>query len=303
MTDTCEQIYADLPCGRSGVATLTKPIDESNTKLTLAEGHGDCLPDPSDHQHFYIRVIDPCNGCCEHMRVVKKANDELEVERDGSQCECISAPARVEYDSNSNRAVLDKASALSFNVVSPLEWDCETRTLSLNCEALMGQLLDILRDRGGDDEDAGDSNVDKINKLEGRLKDIEDELSGLPSKEDMEEIQEDLSDARSTLDNLGVDDLKSKLKNAAKKSEVNDMKGKLDVVEGDVSALKTFREEAENNINDLSSDMSTAKDDIETLQGDMDTAKDDIKSLQSDVGDNSEQVSKNKDDISDLKED
>ena len=135
----CPPIYVGLPCHLSGVGFLgaahaSTPLGAASLKLQV--GHGRFFPEVPAGQFFYAEITDACNECCELVKVVGKTDDTLEVIRESGRCECFSGNSRVRYVSDSREAILAIASEVPLNVTEPLRWDCETRTLSIDCNKL-----------------------------------------------------------------------------------------------------------------------------------------------------------------------
>lgn len=147
----CAPSYLGLPCHLSGVGYTARSSPLGSASLQLQEGHGAQFPAVSPGEFFYAEVTDGCHTCCEVVRVVGRVGDVLEIERDAPSCDCFSANSRVSYLSTTKEAILAIAAEVPFNVVEPLVWDCETRTLSLDC----AQLQQMIFGPCGDDSGGG----------------------------------------------------------------------------------------------------------------------------------------------------
>lgn len=132
----CPTRYVPLPCAMSGVGFTATTTQRSSGSIQLQAGHGANFPEVAGGKFYFVHVESRCGSCCEHVRVVGKAGDTLHIQRLGQGCECIPSNARVRYDGMSREAVFAIAQEVPFNVVDPLVWDCETRTLSVNCAKL-----------------------------------------------------------------------------------------------------------------------------------------------------------------------
>ena len=132
----CPPRYAGLPCHLSGVGFTAIPAPLGSTVLYLQGGHGAFFPALAAGQFFYAEVTDDCNACCEVVRVTANTDDQLTIVRGSPTCDCIRSNSRVRYVSDTRDAILAIAADLPFEVQSPLVWDCNTRTLSIDCAAL-----------------------------------------------------------------------------------------------------------------------------------------------------------------------
>lgn len=131
----CKQRLQTLPCNKQGYGFLSVPVRPTDTTIHLMKGHGEYFPELVGDQFFFVRV-QGCNGCCETMRVVARAGDKLTVERMGA-CPCIESNARVSYDHSSREYAHALIREVGLNTKSPLHYDCETNTISLDCNAVM----------------------------------------------------------------------------------------------------------------------------------------------------------------------
>lgn len=132
---TCKNLLVALPCDLQGFGYTREPLNKTATEIKLMKGHGAYFPTLEQGQFFFVRVS-ACNDCCEQMRVIAVNGDTLQVERNGSGCECISSNARVQYDYMSKEYIQAAAREIGLNVTSPLTYDCETNTLSIDCNKL-----------------------------------------------------------------------------------------------------------------------------------------------------------------------
>jgi len=130
---TCPALLEPLNCSQTGVGFAAGPLASGGTTITLMAGQGDNFPTPSDEKVFYVDV-GGC-GCCARLKVTRRVGDVLTVEPSNA-CTCIQSGARVAYATGSAEHARLAAMEVPFNVVPPLHWDCRTRALSIDCEAL-----------------------------------------------------------------------------------------------------------------------------------------------------------------------
>lgn len=130
---TCPALLEPLNCAQTGVGFMALAYTAGATTLTLQQGQGEHFPVPASGRVFYVDV-GGC-GCCGRLKVTGRVGDVLTVEP-FTGCTCMSANARVAYASNSPEHMRLVAMEVPFNAVPPLHWDCETRTLSIDCEEL-----------------------------------------------------------------------------------------------------------------------------------------------------------------------
>ena len=126
----CPVRYPGLPCHLSGVGYTARPALLGSASLVLQSGHGAQFPALTAGQFFFAEVVDACGD------VVDVDGDTLAIVRDSPTCDCFASNSRVRYVSDSREAILAIAAEVPFDVVEPLEWDCATRTLSINCAKL-----------------------------------------------------------------------------------------------------------------------------------------------------------------------
>lgn len=142
----CPQHYKELPCAYTGVGYTAQTLILNQTSLYLRTGHGAHFPDLGDGDYFYAYLTDGCDECCEQVKVVAKAGDVLTIERPEMHCDCFSTNSRLSYTVCSVAAIEAIARGVGLNVVDPLVYDCETRTLSIDC----GKLHDMIANPCGD---------------------------------------------------------------------------------------------------------------------------------------------------------
>lgn len=171
----CDPKYLDLPCSLSGLGYTAAALSDVGTEITLMQGHGAFFPEVGDGEYFFARLTTACGDCCEEVRVIGRDADTLTVERASASCGCFSSNSAVRYERTSKSAILAIASEAPINVVSPLHWDCETRTLSFDCEELLNLLGDAWRTACGGGSDGGDlgpqvtANTQAIQNLLGAM--------------------------------------------------------------------------------------------------------------------------------------
>ena len=132
----CNNNLVFISCEYSGIGFTSKAVPEDATRIQLMKGHGKNFPPVTKGSHFYI-TVEGCNSCCETMRVVGIDGDVLEVERNlGDACTCIKGNAKVSYTSSNKEFFEDINGVIPLNVQSPLKFDCNTNTLSVDCAEL-----------------------------------------------------------------------------------------------------------------------------------------------------------------------
>lgn len=136
----CSPRYVGLPCPLSGVGYSAAAVPLGAASIQLQPGHGAFFPAILPGQFFYAEVTDGCGGCCETVRVTAKMGDVLTIVRDAPVCDCLSSNSRIRYVSDTRDAILAIAEEVPINVVAPLIWDCETRTLRIDC-ALLHEMI------------------------------------------------------------------------------------------------------------------------------------------------------------------
>lgn len=132
----CPNKYAELPCSVSGVGYLHSKTGLHTQELWMIKGHASQFPSLQDGEFFFAYIHDNCNKTCLKVRVtfVDKINDVLTI--DAPLSVCFSSQSRVSYDHSSVERTREIAASVGINVVPPLVYDCETRTLSIDCAGL-----------------------------------------------------------------------------------------------------------------------------------------------------------------------
>jgi hypothetical protein len=135
MSATCPPTLTPLGCDQTGVGFLSMAWNLADTSLHLRAGMGASFPIPSSATSYWVD-LGGC-GCCARVQVTGRVGDVLTiVPPPATGCTCISSNTRVAYASNSPEHMRELAKEVGINVVSPLVWNCATRTLSLDCAAL-----------------------------------------------------------------------------------------------------------------------------------------------------------------------
>lgn len=135
MTATCPSTLAPLACGQSGVGFTT--CVSSVTEIRLQAGQGENFPDTRDGRTFWVDIGDERCGCCMRLHVHDRDGDTLFTDPPvGGDCHAVPGATRVAYATNSPEHMLAIASEVGIAAVSPLRYDCKTRRLWIDCEAL-----------------------------------------------------------------------------------------------------------------------------------------------------------------------
>lgn len=134
----CVGTYAPLPCALTGVGFTKSPVTAGATVLPLMTGGASQFPELDPGQYFFATLTHGCNNCCEEVRVVevRRATDELVVERQDGACECLTSNSRVRYETCSVRAIRAIAAEAAPEVQAPLVYDCDTHTIRIDCAQL-----------------------------------------------------------------------------------------------------------------------------------------------------------------------
>lgn len=130
---TCPARLEQLGCHQTGVGFLACPLSASATELVLQDGQGANFPTPQNGRVFYVD-IDGC-GCCTRLKVTGRVEDTLTVEPTGT-CSCVKSNARIRYAHGSPEHMRLAAMEAMPTFVYPLVYDCETHTVSIDCEGL-----------------------------------------------------------------------------------------------------------------------------------------------------------------------
>lgn len=137
---TCDTKYAQLPCHQTGVAYTHSKTNVGDTVLRLQQKHSAQLPILGAGQFFYATLTDACNKRCQQVKVVAVDMVNDTVTLDTPLADCMSSNARLRYDICDVNAILAIAESVGLNVTPPLQYDCNTRTLSINCVQLREML-------------------------------------------------------------------------------------------------------------------------------------------------------------------
>lgn len=137
----CPNCYAELPCHLSGVGYTFTTAEVGSQVLRLQKNHAMHFPKLNDCQYFFVYLTDACNKRCAQARVIGVDYTADALYLDSPLPMCLSSLSRVSYDVGSVAAIRSIAAEIGINAISPLVYDCATRTLSIDCQA-MRDLLD-----------------------------------------------------------------------------------------------------------------------------------------------------------------
>lgn len=137
----CPSCYAELPCALTGVGFIHTPAPIGARELILNKNHGAHFPDLQGCEFFFAYITDACTNQCVKVRItaVNKTTDRLTLETPLTAC--VPSLSKITYDSTSVEAIREIADGVGINVLSPLVYDCSTRTLSIDCQK-MRELMD-----------------------------------------------------------------------------------------------------------------------------------------------------------------
>lgn len=143
-TDTsgvnCKSCYAELACEKTGVGFVHTPVEIGATVIRLQHGHAQHFPVLQECEYFFAHITDACTKMCEQIRIIDVNTDNDTITLATPMTSCFSSNSRIMYDVRSVSAIRAIASEVGINVVAPLEYNCETRTLSINCQELRNLL-------------------------------------------------------------------------------------------------------------------------------------------------------------------
>lgn len=143
----CPSKYAELACPLTGCGYVHSPMPVGAREIPLIKNQAANFPDLQQGEFFFIYATDACTKQCTKLKVigVNKVTDRLTIETPTTVC--IPSLSRVCYENTSVEAQREIAASVGINVVFPLVYDCETRTLSIDCQGLR-QLMDSCQDGG-----------------------------------------------------------------------------------------------------------------------------------------------------------
>lgn len=132
----CPSNYAELTCPLTGCGYIHTPVGIGAREIRLIKNQASNFPDLQVGEFFFVYVNDACNHQCTKLKVVgvNKTTDTLTIET--PTINCIPSNSRICYESTSVEAIREIAAGVGINVVHPLVYDCETRTLSIDCQGL-----------------------------------------------------------------------------------------------------------------------------------------------------------------------
>ena len=132
----CPSNYAELTCPLTGCGYIHTPVGIGAREIRLIKNQASNFPDLQVDEFFFVYVNDACNHQCTKLKVVgvNKTTDTLTIET--PTINCIPSNSRICYESTSVEAIREIAAGVGINVVHPLVYDCETRTLSIDCQGL-----------------------------------------------------------------------------------------------------------------------------------------------------------------------
>lgn len=132
----CPSNYAELTCPLTGCGYIHTPVGIGAREIRLIKNQASNFPDLQVGEFFFVYVNDACNHQCTKLKVVgvNKTTDTLTIET--PTINCIPSNSRICYETSSVEAIREIAAGVGINVVHPLVYDCETRTLSIDCQGL-----------------------------------------------------------------------------------------------------------------------------------------------------------------------
>lgn len=132
----CPNLYAELDCCLTGTGFLHSKSGIGATELHLIKGHASHFPTLQNREFFFAYITDACTKQCTQVTVtgVDKTTDTLTISPPLTVC--YSSQSRIAYDYSSVARTREIAASVGINVVSPLIYDCDTRTLSIDCQAM-----------------------------------------------------------------------------------------------------------------------------------------------------------------------
>lgn len=139
----CPPKLLPLSCGQCGLAFTAANYDCGSNTLRMQGGAAASFPAPASGKYFFVEIQSSCNSkhdcaeCCATLKVTAINGDVWTVEPvGGCTCECIGPNATVKYSTSSYEVVKSIVESLGIKVQPPLKYDCETGTLSLDCNYL-----------------------------------------------------------------------------------------------------------------------------------------------------------------------
>lgn len=153
----CPNYYKALPCSLTGTGYTSQVVTTGSLTVKLYTGHGKQFPALASGEYFYAWLTDGCDACCEQVKVVAIDGDTVTIERPSMACDCFSTNSRLRYTSDTAEAIRAIAAEVGINVVSPLVYDCATRTLSIDCAALQDMIKNPCGDTNETDNVSGSS--------------------------------------------------------------------------------------------------------------------------------------------------
>lgn len=298
---TCAPEYVPLPCSLSGLGNTSKAFQTGDTKLQLMQGHGAYFPDVPAGSFFYVTVISSCGDCCEEMKVTAKSSDVLTVERLDGACDCFQSNSRVRYNAYSKLAVQAIAEELPFNVVSPLEWDCETRTLTINCEVMIQEMIEscLSAGDGGDDSNL----AQQVAQNTQDIAEMGSQLSSKASNQDLGNLTTRVSNvedkANSNASQINV--LNNKVADMAASDNIAALQDQVTSNTTGLIAANNNLDSLGDTVSDMGDVVTDIGDAVTTNTQDISDVKDAQQALTSRVTANEQQIATNTQDIDDLK--
>jgi hypothetical protein len=134
---SCAPTLARLPCDRSGIATVGAKYT-GGASLTLKAGSAAQLPQLQAGEVLFLEVIGKACGGCATFRVTNIVGETLTV--DDVPGVCLPAGVALRYTATHPEAVKLLAAEVPFEAESPLVWNCQSRTLSVDCTALKAMM-------------------------------------------------------------------------------------------------------------------------------------------------------------------
>lgn len=137
----CELRYLSLPCVKTGKAVLAESFCGNTTSVKLQPKHGTNLPQAGGGKFFHAFLVSDCCTQCEEVRVTEVKDDVVTLERIEQSATCFPPRSTLSYTSTTPAAIRAIVEDTPINVAPPLKYDCNSRTISVDCAQLVESCL------------------------------------------------------------------------------------------------------------------------------------------------------------------
>lgn len=132
----CATNLVFLPIAATGTGCVRKIVGSPST-ITLFKDNAANFPSLTTGKFFYAIIHARCANVIVKVTAVDMTTNQFTVEWvEGQPLSCIPEGSQIVYSLCNQYALQEMIDTSPVNVTSPLVFDCDTRTISVDCAAL-----------------------------------------------------------------------------------------------------------------------------------------------------------------------